>query len=212
MQELIVFAHGMVNFSHNRNERDLGEKEAQERLIRNQVGSHHSFLGAFDDSGNFAFRTEHDPARLKADILAVLNLEYKVKGAVVVERYRTKNVLGDVTKLCSQIYSEHFRTQDYLVVKDCQPWRLGMVFVEALYEKHISYVEELINFQDDRVEILSLQDGFVGLLKFDPAKPRIPWGEPAKTVEEILGSIGAKWLATGRSARTVRGVLRKFSH
>ena len=110
MQELIVFAHGMVNFSHNRTERDLGEKEAQERLIRKQVGFHHSFLGAFDDPGNFAFRTEHDPARLKVDILAVLNLEYKVKGAVVVERYRTKKVLGDVTKLCSQIYSEHFRT------------------------------------------------------------------------------------------------------
>ena len=87
-----------------------------------------------------------------------------------------------------------------------------MVFVEELYEKHISYVEELINFQDDRVEILSLQDGFVGLLKFDPAKPRIPWGEPAKTVEETLVGIGAKWLVTGRSARSVRGVLRKFSH
>jgi hypothetical protein len=181
-------------------------------LIREEGGSHHDFLGAFDDSGNFAFRTEYGPARLKADILAILNLEYEVKGAVVVERHRTQKVLGGVTKLCSQIYSEQFRTQDYLVLKDCQPWRLGMVFVEELYEKHISYIEELINFRDDRVEILSLQDGFVGLLKFDPANPRIPWGVAAKTVEETLASIGAKWLATGRSARTVRGVLRKFSH
>ena len=206
-----MFVHGMVNFSHNRTKRNAGEKDAQERLIREKGSSHHNFLGAFDDSGNFAFRTEHDPARLKADLLAVLNLEYKVKGAVVVERHRTQKVLGDVTKLCNQIYSGHFRIQDYLVLKDCQPWRLGFVFVEELYEKHISYVEELINLEDDRVEILSLPDGYIGLLKFDPEKPRIPWGEPAKTVEEVLASLGAKWLATGRSARTVRGVLRKFS-
>jgi hypothetical protein len=212
MQELIVFAHGMVNFSHNRTEKDLGEKEAQERLIRNQIGSHYSFLGAFDDSGNFAFRTEHSPARLKADVLAVLNLEYRVKGAVIVERCRTQKVLGDVTKLCSQMYSEQFDSRNYLAWKDLQPWRLGIVFVEELYEKHMSYVEELLNLQDEHVEILSLQDGFVGLLKFDPLKPRIPWGEPAKTVEGVLASLGAKWLATGRSARTVSGVLRKFSH
>lgn len=176
MRELILFVHGMVNFSHNRTKQDAGEKKAQERLIREEGGSHHNFLGAFDDSGNVAFRTEHDPARLKADILAVLNLEYKVKGAVVVERHRTQEVLGDVTKLCSQIYSNHFRTREYLVLKDCQPWRLGMVFVEELYEGHISYVEELVNFRDGRVEILSLQDGFVGRLKFDSVKPRIPWG------------------------------------
>ena len=210
MQELIVFAHGIVNFSHNRTERDVGEKEAQERLIRDQVGSQHSFLGAFDDSGNFAFRTEHDSARLKTDVLAVLNREYRVKGAVVVERYRTQKVLGDVTNLCNQIYSDHCGVQNYLVWKEYQPWRVGMVFVGELYEKRSAI--ELINFQDDHVEILSLQDGFVGLLKFDPKKPRIPWGEPAKSVEATLASLGAKWLATGRSARTVRGVLRKFSH
>ncbi len=143
MRELIVFVHGMANFSHNRTKRGVGEKEAQERLIREQVGSCHSFLGAFDDSGNFAFCTEHDPARLKTDILAVLNLEYKVKGAVVVEKCRTQKVLVDVTKLCSQIYSAHFDLRDYLVWENCQPWRLGMVFVEELYEKRISYVEEI---------------------------------------------------------------------
>lgn len=181
-------------------------------MIQKQVGPHHSFLGAFDDSGNFAFRTKHGPTRLKTNVLAALNLEYNVKGAVIVEKCRTEKVLGDITNLCSQVYSNHFEARSYLVWKDCQPWRLGMVFVEELYEKRISYVEELLNFQDDRVEILSLQDGFVGLLKFDPLKPRIPWGEPAKTVEGVLASLGAKWLATGRSARTVRGVLGKFSH
>jgi hypothetical protein len=212
MQELIVFVHGMVNFSHNRTKQDVAEKEAQERLIRDQVGSHHSFLGAFDDSGNFAFRTEYEPVRLKADVLAILNQEYKVKGAVVVERCRTQKVLRDVTKLCSQMYSKDGVSGNCLVWKDSQPWRLGMVFVEELYEKHISYIEELVNLQDDLIEILTLQDGFVGLLKFDPETPRIPWGEPAKTVEKILASLGAKWLATGRSARTVNGVLRKFSH
>ncbi len=87
-----------------------------------------------------------------------------------------------------------------------------MVFVEELYERHIGYVEELINLRDDDVEILSLQDELVGLLKFDPTQPRIPWSVPARAIEDTLASIGAKWLATGRSARTVRGVLRKFSH
>lgn len=212
MRELIMFVHGMVNFSHNRTKRSIGEKEAQERLIREDGGSHHNFLGAFDASGNFAFRTGHDPSRLRADILAILNREYEIKGAVVVERHRTQKVLGDVMQLCRQLYREHFRSQDFLVLKNGQRWRLGMVFVEELYERHIGYVEELINLRDDDVEILSLQDGLVGLLKFDPAKPRIPWGVPARAVEDTLASMGAKWLATGRSARTVRGVLRKFSY
>ena len=97
MQELIVFVHVMVNFSHNRTKRNAGEKEAQERLIREEGSSRHDFLGAFDDSGNFAFRTEHDSIQLKADVLTVLSREYKVKGAVVVERNRTHRVLGDLT-------------------------------------------------------------------------------------------------------------------
>lgn len=212
MRELIVFVHGMANFSHNRTPRGIGEKEAQERLIQEQLGSRHNFLGAFDDSGNFAFLTEHDPVQLKTDVLGVLNMEYKVKGAVIVERYRAAQIFGDVAKLCGQIYGKQFQARNYLVWKDNQPWRLGMVFVEELYEKRVRYVEELTNCQDARVEILSLQDGFIGLLKFDPKKPRIPWGVPAQIVEDVLAGLGAKWLATGRSARTIRGVLRKFSH
>ncbi|WP_447859929.1 hypothetical protein [Nitrospira calida] len=78
----------MVNFSHNRTKLDIGEKEAQERLIQEKLGSHHNFIGAFDDSGNFAFLTERDPMQLKTDVLAVLNTAYKVKEAVVVERCR----------------------------------------------------------------------------------------------------------------------------
>lgn len=211
MRELIVFVHGMVNFSHNRTKKDVGEKDAQERLIRKEVCSRHNFLGAFDDSGNFAFLTEYDPVQLKLDVLAALNMEYKVKGAVVIERYRVEQVLRDVDKLCGQIYGEQFRAQDNLVWKDYQPWRLGMVFVQELYDKRSSYLEELVNFHDARVEILSLQDGFIGLLKLDPRKPRIPWGEPAQTVAGVLAGLGAEWLASGRSARTIRGVLRKFT-
>jgi hypothetical protein len=55
MQELIVFAHGMANFSHLR-----VKKKDQETLIRKHLGRH-SFCGAFDDSGNLAFLTPHGP-------------------------------------------------------------------------------------------------------------------------------------------------------
>lgn len=53
MRELIVFVHGMVNFSHNRTKLDIGEKEAQERLIQEKLGFHYNFRGAFDDSRQF---------------------------------------------------------------------------------------------------------------------------------------------------------------
>lgn len=161
--------------------------------------------------GNFAFLTEHNSMQLKTDVLAALNTAYEVKGAVVVERYRVEEAFEAVAKLCRQIYGEEFRPRSYLVRKDCQPWRLGMVLVQELYDKRISCVEEITNCHDARIEVLALHDGFIGLLKFDPKKPRVPWGEPAQTVEGILARRGDKWLATGRSARTIRGILRKFS-
>jgi hypothetical protein len=34
MRELILLAHGMVNFAHTRTKSDVGEKDFQERLIR----------------------------------------------------------------------------------------------------------------------------------------------------------------------------------
>lgn len=53
---------------------------------------------------------------------------------------------------------------NYLVRKDCQPWRLGMVFVQELYDERIGCVEEITNCHDARIEVLSLHDGFIGLL------------------------------------------------
>lgn len=51
MMELVAFAHGMANFAHNR-----GTKDEQGALIREELsGPSCEFLGAFDDSGNFAF-------------------------------------------------------------------------------------------------------------------------------------------------------------
>ena len=211
MQELIVFVHGMVNFSHNRTAGIFREKEAQERLIYKQIGSRHNFLGAFDDSGNYAFRTMYPPVELKAEVLGTLSKEYRVKGAVVVERASAEEALASLDALCDQIYQEQFRARDNLVLKELMPWRLGVVFVQELYDVKVSFVKELADLEDEHLEILSVQHGIVGVLKLDPKKPRIPWGEPALTVEGVLAKSGANWLATGRSARTVRGVLRKFS-
>ena len=78
--ELIVFAHGMANFAHNR-----VSKKYQEQLVRAQIGARHKFLGAFDDSGNFAFVTLYSASTLQADILAALRQKCKVKGAVVID-------------------------------------------------------------------------------------------------------------------------------
>lgn len=210
MRELVVFVHGMANFSHNRTQGGIGEKGAQERLIRKQLGSNHTFLGAFDDSGNFAFLTEKNPIQLKVDVLKALNMEYEVKGAVTVERDRLQGSLDNLVTLCRQIYGEQFQASDNLVWKAHQPWRLGMVFVQELYDKRIGTMEGLHTVPGARTELLTVQEGIIGVLKFDPKRPRIPWGEPAQTVECILARIDAKWRATGRSARTVRGVLTKF--
>lgn len=210
MQELVVFVHGMANFSHNRVVGSSNEKEAQERLIRERLGQRHQFLGAFDDSGNYGFRTIHSPAELKAEILEALGSEYRVKGAVVAERASIAETLDSLDILCGKIYRGQFQDKDNLVLKDLNPWRLGLVFVQEMHDARIGYVPELLELECEHVEVLTVQEGIVGVLKFDPKKPRIPWGRPAKVVEDARSGLGATWLATARSAGTVRGVLRRF--
>jgi hypothetical protein len=39
-----------------------------------------------------------------------------------------------------------------------------MVFVQELYDERIGCVEEITNCHDARIEVLSLHDGFIGLL------------------------------------------------
>ena len=119
--------------------------------------------------------------------------------------------LASLGALCNQIYQEQFRTTDNLVLKELMPWRLGVVFVQELYDARISFVKELADLEDEQLEILSVQNGIVGVLKMDPKKPRIPWGEAAKTVQATLAPLGGYYRATDRSARTVRGVLQRFT-
>ncbi len=55
----------------------------------------------------------------------------------------------------------------------------------------------------ESVKVLTVASGIFGVLKHDPLRPRIPWGVPAKVIADATGL-----LATARSARTVRGLLR----
>ena len=104
MRELIVFAHGMANFAHKR-----GTKEDQERLIRTQPSARHKFLGAFDDSGNFAFVTLGDSGDLQAKVLAALKRQYEVKGVVVIERARADQALAALERIARVRYGDNFQ-------------------------------------------------------------------------------------------------------
>ncbi|MFQ5828276.1 MAG: hypothetical protein ACE5JD_03855 [Candidatus Methylomirabilia bacterium] len=204
MQELIAFAHGMGNFAHNR-----GTKEEQERLIRDHPDAGHRFLGAFDDSGNFAFATSRDMEELQADVLAALNVKYEVEGVVIIAREGAARALATLEGIARSRYGSKFRLRDYAVSKECKRWRLGFVFIDQEAGLSSVSIDELESLSNEDVEVLSVHEGIVGVLKFDQGK-RIPWGEPAGTVAGLLGRMTPRLLATGRSARTVRGVLRKF--
>lgn len=205
MQELIAFARGMANFAHNR-----GTKKNQERLMRDQLSARHKFLGAFDDSGNFAFVTLRNSRELQADVLAALNLDYKVEGVVIINRAQAAEALAVLETIAKARYGDKFHARDYTVWKDGKRWRPGLVFMDQ--EARLdSASKDLHRVHDRHMEVLSVQGGIIGVLKFDPKKPRIPWGQPAGIVTRAVAGGTSRVVATGRSARMVRGVLSVFS-
>lgn len=207
MPELIVFAHGMANFSRNR-----GSKKCQEQLIHNQVGARHTFLGAFDDSGNFAFVTPQSSSALQTDILTALRQKYCVKGVVVIDRANVTNALSDLENTARAKYGNGFQDWDYTVWKNDDRWKLGFVFLDMGTGLNLASTNRLHGFQNAHMEVLSVQGNIVGVLKLDPKTPRVPWGVPAKSVACVAAGGTSNLVATGRSARTVRGVLCAFQH
>ncbi len=207
MPELIVFVHGMANFAHNR-----VSKKCQEQLVCAQIGARHKFIGAFDDSGNFAFVTPHSSSTLQADILAALRQRCDVKGAVVIDRTRVANALSDLENIARAKYGNRFQAWDYTVWKNSERWKLGFVFLDMGTGLNLASTSQLLGFQNTHMEVLSVQGNIVGVLKFDPEKPRVPWGVPASDVASVVAGGTSSLVATGRSARTIRGILRIFQH
>jgi hypothetical protein len=204
LRELVVFAHGMANFAHNRD-----TKAAQEDLIRAALADRHQFLGTFEDSGNFAFVTAAVRHQLETDVMRALNTRYRVQGVVTVERARLADELAALEELAKAKYGEQFRTSDYGVETRSGRWRLGLVFIKSGGATDADRGGEGLRHEglkDGQVEVLRAHGGIVGVLKFDPKRPRIPWGVPARIVSDTMNAT----IATARSARTVRGVLRKY--
>ncbi len=205
MREVIAFAHGMSNFGHNR-----GTMLEQEALLRNSLRGNYSMLRIHLATGNYAVRTCLPVSELKLGLHQGLNKNYRVKEIMVVDRVDLVEALAVFQAECRNRYPDGFSESDLKVGKEQTRRRLGLVFVQHLYDVRAKYLEGFLEIVDKRIKVLGLHAGIVGLLKFDPITPRIPWGAAASFVEKFLKSDGQSGLATARSAQTVRGVLRLF--
>jgi hypothetical protein len=209
MGDLVVFVHGMGTFETRRI-----KKNDQAELICKPLGRHR-FRGIFDDSGNFAFSTSHSPEKLQSDILEALkrHLEGKkqkpVKGLVVINRESLEKALSELKAIAANKYKKSFQERNYTVCKNGVRWRLGFVFLDMEKGSKCTFASQVYDL-NDCMEVLSVQEDMIGMLKFNPKKPRIPWGVPSEKVASFLGKVKSNVVATGRSARTVCGVLRVF--
>ncbi len=206
--ELVVFAHGMRNFAHN-----PGTREDQERLLREALAARrHTLVGAFGPTGNFAFVTSSDAETLRSDVLAALNRRYRVRGVVVVTRERCVEALNALEQGATTHFGSRFQAANYSVSRPPGRWRLGFVFTDLASERGAQAREALGRLRHHHVGLLSVEGaegGIVGVVKYDPPQPRIPWGVPAGLVAKALTGI-ISGVATARSARTVRGILELF--
>ena len=205
LAEAIVFVHGMANFAHNR-----GTKADQERLLRDRLDQRHGLRGVFDDSGNYAFLTVLGLSALRTGVLTALRSKYEVAGAVVVPRATCAAGLKTLEQIAVDRYGSRFRNTDYAVTLASGLWRLGLVFMDSRSGIEPRASMRLRQHHDARLAILTVHDLMVGVLKYDEGK-RIPWGVPAGFIERALSDTDHALLATGRSARTVRGTLRPCS-
>jgi hypothetical protein len=203
--EVVVFAHGMANFGHNR-----GVKSAQESLLRDRLDSRHELLGIFDDSGNYAFRSVLSPELLRGDVLRALRGTYDIRDVIIVPRSLCLVALRELEQIARGRYGSSFNEADYAVHLDSKRWRLGLVFIDAGSPVGSETLNQLCQHEDQTLRVLSARCGVVGVLKYDQGPKRIPWGAPALSVAKVLERANYGPIATGRSARTVRGILRSF--
>lgn len=195
--EIGVFVHGMANFATNR-----GTKVEQERLPKDRLPQDCGFLGAYDDSGNYAFRGAVTGDALTACLLAALRERYTTRGAIALSRASSALALLALETEARRRFGSALDLRDYSVVVDSRRWRLGFVLLEPSGVTG-AFSNPLLSVEDAALRVLTISTVGVGILKYDEG-PRIPWGEPAGHIARLICT-SAPPLATGRSARTVRG-------
>jgi hypothetical protein len=154
--ELVVFAHGMGNFGHNR-----GTKVEQERLLESRVDVRHSFLGVFDDSGNYAFISCLGADSVREDVLVALNEKYDVSGVVVVDRASCSAALEEVERVARKRYGRFFEGSDYSVHKPSGLWRVGLVFTDCSLPIDDVIWRQAEGIAHDRLRVLTTGNGIV---------------------------------------------------
>jgi hypothetical protein len=200
--EFLVFVRDMADFERNR-----GTLVAQETLLRTKLGSRHRFLGAFDDSGNYAFATSHDPEGLCHDVLTALRTTYRVHEAVVVPREDVVAALDTLERAALKRYGNAFSSRTYGVQGPSGTWRVGVVFVSPPIPA--AQTKVLFHIDTSTLATLTVAPHVVSVAKLDAGR-RIPWGYPAREVARRLKTSLRRVVTTGRSGRTVRGAVGLF--
>jgi len=200
-----VFAYGLNSFGTANITKN--EQEAICQSLHN-----HTFHSCFDKSGNYIFTTSQGVAQLKTDVCSALSQylistsQKPLKGTVVVDRNVVEDALIALKDATNRKFGNQFDRSKWTVRKNGERWRPGCVYLDLAAPLSPNVIDQLLAFRNRELEVLYLHQNVVGVLKYDPQSPRIPWGKASGPVADVVGI--SPPLATARSATVIEGLLR----
>jgi hypothetical protein len=205
--QFVAFARGIAIFR----ERRISKAE-QEKTLREKLPGSVAFAGAFDKSGNYAFRTrlaEHDLSR---EIVGALRSHPSLSDLMVVVVKPAERVKAGLDRLISEVQrclGKNLDRINFGIELDGYVWRAGLSFLPESITVPPS--PGSLRTNRERVILLGGEEGIVRFLKKENKSDerRITFGDPTNAVDDMLQAmLGQPIESTSRSGRTVRGVLR----
>lgn len=203
----LAFARGLAIF----HERRISKSE-QEKTLRENLPESIAFAGAFDKSGNYAFRARMAEQDLSREILSALRSHpslHNLKVLVVKQADRAKAGLDHLMSEVQRSLGKNLDPINFGIEIDGYVWRGGLSFLSESIAVPPSPVSS--RTIGERVILLGGEEGIVRFLKKENKSDerRITFGDPTDVVDHMLQAmLGRPIESTSRSGRTVRGVLR----
>ncbi len=211
MPEMVAFVRGMAIYKHRRI-----LKAEQEDLLQRHLPNDIQFFGAFDDSGNYALGSNRSGPSIRAPVATALRRDQRLRDledseVTIVSAGLLREALAALVKEVSEKYRSAFNRYNFEVRLGGGVWRAGLAFLtvpRSLMESSWP--------SGKRTKVIVLESsGTIGrFLKREEqgGENRITFGDPTRAVEAAIRALAGDDVgSTSRSARTVRGVLSKYS-
>lgn len=209
MPQFIALVRGLAMFDRRR-----VSKVRQIELLRRHLPATIQFIGAFDDSGNYALESQGEPQEVSTGVLEALRRDgglADLRGVSVARVETVRRAFEELVLRLRDEYGSDWNEKTYGVRRGGTVWRAGFAL---LPESETLEPLEWPRGREPRVIILSVSAGVAMFLKRENAQgdTRISFGDPTRAFDRALRALLGRDIATtSRSARTVAGLLRCFS-